>query len=108
MIGVTPLAGSPTLDRSRFPAQNTMICFEPPRPACGDCNGDATVSILDALAAAQHAVGVTTLSGSRYSACNVAGTPGGEGVPGTTVDVLDALNVARFSAGILGSLFCTS
>jgi hypothetical protein len=106
LIGVTPLVGSPDLERADFPAPYTLICFEPPMLACGDCNGDTIVSILDALAAAQHAVGVTSIVGSRYTACNVAGTPGGDGTPGTTVDVLDALNVARRSAGTLGSLSC--
>ena len=45
-------------------------------PVCGDCTGDGVVSILDALAAAQHSAGLSVLVGPRFTACNVFGALG--------------------------------
>jgi hypothetical protein len=75
-----------------------------PLVLCGDCNEDGAVTILDALVAAQHAAGVTSLTGSGFSNCNVLGTT--EPDPGATVDVLDALSIAQFAAGLGVTLAC--
>ena len=78
-----------------------------PAAGCGDCNGDMFVTILDVLAVAQHAAGLSTLSPAAYAVCNVNGTEGGPSVPGTTLDILDGLVLARFAAGLVPMLSCT-
>jgi hypothetical protein len=65
---------------------------------CGDCTGDGTVSVLDALAAAQHAAGVITLPGAQLLDCDVDSDG--------SVQVLDALRVAQSAAGIPVTLTC--
>ena len=64
------------------------------------------VSILDALAAAQHAAGLALLGDPEFGACNVNGTPGGSMAPGTNVSILDALAIARYAAALGGPLPC--
>jgi hypothetical protein len=73
-------------------------------PSCGDCSGDLTVSILDALFAAQHAAGLITLTGTDFSNCNVTGTF--EPDPTAAISILDALTLAQFAAGLLPALTC--
>ena len=65
---------------------------------CGDCNGDGTLSILDALIAAQHGVGALILVGQAFDSCNVDGD--------MDVDVLDALLLAQGASGLPVSLVC--
>lgn len=75
---------------------------------CGDCNGDMMVNIVDAFTAAQHAVEITTLTAGDFQTCNVAGDPGPPAAPGMpTVNVLDAVLIAQFSAGLVPSVSCT-
>jgi hypothetical protein len=71
---------------------------------CGDCNGDMTLSILDALLAAQHAAAIVTLTGTQFSNCNVIGLL--EPAPGAVVDILDALTLAQAAAGLPVTLTC--
>ena len=68
---------------------------------CGDCNQDGSINILDALKAAQHSAGVVTLVGAAFDNCNVNRDTGS-----TTVDILDALALARFDLGLGGPLSC--
>jgi hypothetical protein len=106
--GLAPLAGGPNLTLQDFPPSGTLFRFEPSVIAlCGDCNGDGNTTVLDALFAAQQGAGLAVVSTAALAACNVAGTPGGQGVAGASVDVLDALLIARFDAGLLASLSCT-
>lgn len=65
---------------------------------CGDCNGDGAVTILDALAAAQSAVGTRTLTPMQFASCDVD-------MDGD-VDILDALLIAQVSAGLPVMLTC--
>lgn len=71
---------------------------------CGDCNQDGQVTILDAFEAARHAVGLITLTGLAFEACNVVPplTPS----PAATLDVRDALEIARATAGLVTTLVC--
>jgi hypothetical protein len=71
---------------------------------CGDCNGDGVISILDALAAAQHGVGSIVLAPAAFSNCNVTGLL--EPDPGAVVSILDALAIAQVSAGLSIPLAC--
>lgn len=73
---------------------------------CGDCNGDGRQDILDALVAAQSGVGLVVLQSPEYEACNVEGVPGGPYTPGTSVDVIDALEHAQVAAGIVPPSNC--
>jgi hypothetical protein len=73
-------------------------------PLCGDCNGDGVVSIVDALTAAQHAAGLSLLSGTAFSSCNVLGLL--EPDPGAEVNILDALALAQSVAGLGVVLSC--
>ena len=73
-------------------------------PMCGDCNGDMTLSILDALVAAQNAAALIVLTGVDFTNCNVIGTL--EPAPGAAVDILDALTLAQAAAGLPISLVC--
>ena len=102
-VGVEGIAGSPTLVRADFP-NSTRYDFR--SAICGDCNGDGGATITDALLAAQHAVAITTLTGLDFVGCNVSGISGGSGVPGATVDILDALAIAQFAVGSLPILSC--
>jgi hypothetical protein len=105
--GVDPILGSPDLTIDELPPAGTTLVFEPyVSLVCGDCNGDGNVAITDALLAAQHDVGLTTITGDAYAACNVQGVPGGEGTLGASVSILDALEVARFAAGMVSNLAC--
>jgi len=70
---------------------------------CGDCNEDGFVNILDALRGAQHAAGVLVLTGAAFDNCNV-----NRGTGSITVDVLDALVLARYDVGLGVTLTCCS
>lgn len=73
--------------------------------ACGDCDGNGWVDLLDAQAAAQHGVGTLVLDSPAFVHCNVSGSPGSVAAGGI-VDVLDALTLARFAVGISIDLPC--
>lgn len=73
-------------------------------PDCGDCNGDMTLSILDALVAAQHSAALITLTGIDFSNCNVLGAL--EPDPAAEVSILDALALAQAAAGLTVMLVC--
>jgi hypothetical protein len=77
------------------------LCFP---DLCGDCDGDGVVTVLDALVGAQHAVGLVTLTGIRFSACNVTGAV--EPDQAAAIDVLDALTIARSVVGLGVVLSC--
>ena len=63
-----------------------------------------TVSILDALVAAQHSAGLIVLTGVDFSNCNVFGAL--EPDPTADVSILDALNLAQSAAGLSVMLIC--
>jgi hypothetical protein len=65
---------------------------------CGDCTGDGVISILDALAAAQHAVLVIMLMGTEFNNCDVDAD--------MDVDILDALLIAQVASGQPTALVC--
>jgi hypothetical protein len=65
---------------------------------CGDCNHDGQVSVLDAQRAAQIAVGLVTSTMPDDLTCAVQGAAG--------IDILDALEIARYSLGLPASLAC--
>lgn len=73
-------------------------------PACGDCDGDTFVTVLDALVAAQHSAAVTLLTGVAFTNCNVTGDL--EPLPSARVDILDALTLAQWAALLPVSLVC--
>jgi len=74
---------------------NSMICGG----ICGDCNlGGTGPDILDALTAAQIAVGLTMPSVVQEACCDVNSSMG--------VDVVDALLMAQSSAGLPAVLVC--
>jgi len=66
---------------------------------CGDCDGDGSVDVVDALLGAQHAAALLTLTGTDFEACDVDSS--------TTVTILDALTIAQHAAGLPVSLSCT-
>ena len=74
---------------------------------CGDCNGDGGVNILDALLAAQNAVGTITLVDPEFAACNTQGQLGDSTTAGAAVNILDAFEIASYAASLLPSLSCT-
>jgi len=86
---------------SSFEVDNSPTCAP---TTCGDCNGDGLVTILDALVAAQHAAGLTMLTGLDFTNCNVIGLV--EPDPGAMVDILDALTIAQSAAGLAVTLMC--
>jgi hypothetical protein len=63
---------------------------------CGDCNHDGQVTVLDALGAAQRAVGLPTVAGGQ--SCNVDGV--------CPVTILDALLIAQEAAGPITGMRC--
>ena len=76
-----------------------VFSFQVPSMAlCGDCDGDGSVTILDALAAAHHGAGIITLVGQQFTDCDVNST--------AQVDVLDALILAQAAAGLGVTLNC--
>jgi hypothetical protein len=75
-----------------------------PLTLCGDCNQDGSVTILDALHAAQADVGLVTLAPPAFSSCNVTGVL--EPAPGAAVTVLDALAIASVVSGLPTLLVC--
>ena len=70
----------------------------------GDCNEDGQVTIVDALFAAQDSAGLIILTGQAFTNCNVIGLT--EPDPGALVDILDALTIAQFAAGLPAALAC--
>jgi hypothetical protein len=81
-----------------------LTCLAGTLPAlCGDCDLDGDVDVLDALDAARHGIGLTTLVGAAFDNCDVQPDHGnGE------VNVLDALPIAQFSVGIRPALLCAA
>ena len=103
-VGFAPIGPLNTHTFAEFPPSGTRVCFLPgANLLCGDCNGDMNVAITDALLGAQHGVGLITLTGTDFLQCNVNGTLGAGG----SVDVLDALEIARFGVGLLVTLSCS-
>jgi hypothetical protein len=99
-------AANPIGTHAGAPLQSaTVLCSVGPGPGCGDCDASGTVSIVDALVAAQASAGMITLVDPQFGRCNVAGMAGGTGGPGT-VDILDALTIAQYTAGLLATLYC--
>ena len=88
-------------------------------PACGDCNGDGTLDVLDALQAAQIGVGVHQPTPLEQWRCNVDGDQtvgvldalllvqlGAEGLPGSTdVHYIDAYDARTTTYGIYPQYF---
>lgn len=75
-----------------------------PLSRCGDCNVDGVVDVIDALFAAQHAVGLISLQANPFANCNVAGLIAPD--PGAVVDITDALKIAQAAAGLGVTLTC--
>ena len=75
----------------------SSLCFA----VCGDCDGDGSVTVLDALEASRQASGITTATVS----CDVAPPVAQEGdIP--VVDILDALLIAQAAVGMPVVLVC--
>jgi hypothetical protein len=72
-----------------------------PASACGDCDLDGDIDVLDALAGARHSVGLITLVSPALENCDVNANS-----QGTTVDTLDALLIAQFAVGAPVQLEC--
>jgi pimeloyl-ACP methyl ester carboxylesterase len=70
----------------------------PPSTLCGDCNQTGVVDITDALTAAQHGVGLITLTGPALASCDPDASGG--------ISILDALLIAQFAAGLPVTLAC--
>jgi hypothetical protein len=69
--------------------------------SCGDCNLDGQRNVLDALEAAQIAVGIMLPTLEQTLSCDVEPTP-----PDGDIDILDALYMARKATGLPVSLGC--
>ena len=82
----------------------TKLRLSCPGLDCGDCNLDGSVDVIDSLRAAQHSVGLVTLSGLAYTQCNVHGALALQ--PGAAVDVLDAFAIAEVAVGLNVLLIC--
>ena len=65
---------------------------------CGDCDDSGSVTVIDALLACQHAVALTTLTGSDFLACDIDIS--------LEVNVLDALVIAMEAQGMPATLTC--
>ena len=63
----------------------------------GDCNLDNVIDSLDSQAVADHAVGLTPITGPRRMACDVDRSG--------TINVLDALMIAQYYVGLNPSGF---
>ena len=86
------------------PQGSALVDLGCPVVVCGDCNANGSVTIVDALLAAQHGASLITLTGSDFSGCNV--TWALEPQAGAAVGVLDALILAQHAAGIVPTLTC--
>ena len=78
-----------------------LVIASPGYSLCGDCDGNASVNILDALLAAQIGTGLGILSTPAFEDCNVQGIPGGP--PQGAVGILDALRIAQYTVGRNGA-----
>jgi hypothetical protein len=103
VTGMTTVSAAP-VDDADADVTDMWIVVTCNAPNCGDCNGDTMLTILDALLAAQHSAGLTTLMGTAFSNCNVIGAL--EPDPGATVTILDALTLAQAAAGLPVTLTC--
>jgi hypothetical protein len=65
---------------------------------CGDCNQDGSVSVTDALTAAQLAAGMLAPTGAQAQVCDVD--------QNLSITVLDALRMAQVAAGLTVPLTC--
>jgi hypothetical protein len=78
-----------------FDVDNTQLCAG----ICGDCNLDAAgPGIIDALTAAQVAAGLIIPGAVQLACCDVNST--------TAVEILDALLLAQYAAGLPVTLTC--
>jgi hypothetical protein len=71
----------------------------PPGLACGDCDENGFITIVDALQAARSDAGLTTLTAGGECACNVLGAMFPD--PGASVSILDALTIAQYVVGLV-------
>lgn len=74
----------------------------PPEVLCGDCDGSGVVNILDAAIAARAGVGLAEILPQNVGLCDVAAE-----IEVDVVTALDALEIARYVAGLIPSLSCS-
>ncbi len=75
---------------------------------CGDCDNNGIVNILDAVMIQKIGAGLIPMPRSQdFEYCNVNGILGGQQVPGATVDILDALEIAKYSIGLVQDIDCS-
>ena len=92
------------MTRCRVPLLATLMLATLVHPqanaqiVCADCDGTMTVTILDALVAAQHSAGLIVLTGTQFVSCDVDLT--------SSVTILDALVIAQVAAGLPAALMC--
>ncbi len=82
----------------------TTVTPSPPPPplvsSCGDCDGDGTITALDALRAAMHSAGTVLITDLGLLDCDVDRS----GI----INVVDALIMAQEAAGLMPGLDCPS
>lgn len=88
-----------TVDDGVGGASTCMVDLEVACLLCGDCNENQLgPDIIDALAAAQFAAGLSTPSPIQSLCCDVDSS--------TSITVIDALVIAQAAAGLMPSLSC--
>lgn len=77
-----------------------LLCCAPlsAQSPCGDCDGDNFITIVDALLAAQIAVGIEGLGPIDAVFCDVTYPEG--------VGIIDALRIAQYVVGYVAVLAC--
>jgi len=101
VLAETPVTDFPTSPKAIFPTLQSdydLVIFKLTKKQCGDCNQDGSITILDALVAAQIGVGLVTAEGEALEICDVDGSG--------DVSILDALLLSRFLAGLVPALMC--